>query len=336
MQQTKTQTHIDYLDILRVLAAFFVVAIHVLGPYRFQIGDIALSDWVVAVGLNSASRWAVPIFIMISGLLLLSSTRPFSLRHFIRRRVVKVVVPFLVWSLAFACLSGLTPDGFSWQTVVQTLEAAPDHETYYHLGFFYYYIPLLLWVPLLRPLVPRLPPWSVALVGMAWIGVTAWYLTGAHGWWRNDFILYGGYLWLGYWLHQAPRALSLWWGLGLLALGMTEYHVLTTSVTHQQYITEGWLSYTTVNTVLISAALFLAVRQWRAGKATPSWLATLSRYSLGIYLIHPVFLWPVRAYWPTLSPALVWIPLLTLYAFAGAALTTAVLQRYRATAWLVP
>ncbi|WP_128080549.1 acyltransferase family protein [Salinivibrio socompensis] len=98
----------------------------------------------------------------------------------------------------------------------------------------------------------------------------------------------------------------------------------------------GWLSYTTINTVLISAAVFLAVRQWRQGRTTPSWVATLSRYSLGIYLIHPIFLWPVRAYWPTLSPSWVWIPVLTIYAFAGAALITALLQRQRITAWLVP
>lgn len=336
MQPAQHQGHIAYLDVLRVLAALFVVAIHVLGPYRTEIGQIALSDWSVAVGLNSASRWVVPIFIMISGVLLLSSSHRFTLRHFIQRRVMKVVVPFVLWSLLFAGLSGLTAEGFSWQTVAQTLHAAPDHETYYHLGFFYYYIPLLLWIPMLRPIVAHLSAPGVAAVGLAWMGVTAWYLSGAQGWWRNDFILYGGYLWLGFWLHYYPRARPLWWVLGLLAVGMTGYHVLGTSIQYQRYITEGWLSYTTINTVLISAAVFLAVRQWRQGRTTPSWVATLSRYSLGIYLIHPIFLWPVRAYWPTLSPSWLWIPALTIYAFAGAALITALLQRQRITAWLVP
>jgi len=336
MQDDSSQGHIDYLDGLRVLAALFVVAIHVLGPYRMELGQIPDSDWLIAVGLNTVSRWAVPVFIMISGLLLLSASKPFNCSHFLRRRVMKVVVPFVVWSAMFAVIAGLSAQGFSLATTLSTLQEAPWHETYYHLGFFYYYIPLLLWVPVLRPILARLPSTAVALVGLLWIGVTAWYLAGGQGWWRNDFILYGGYLWLGFWLHQYPRAQGLWWGLGVAALGATMYQVLATSLAHQRYITQGWLSYTTVNTVLISAAVFLAVRALMAGRASPAWLAQLSRYSLGIYLIHPLFLWPIRTYWPTLSPAWWWIPVLTLYAFSGAALVTAWLQRHRATAWLVP
>ncbi len=62
-----TREHVWFFDLLRCLAAIAVVAIHVLGPYREQLGQIPFTDWSVAVLVNGASRWAVPVFIMITG-----------------------------------------------------------------------------------------------------------------------------------------------------------------------------------------------------------------------------------------------------------------------------
>ncbi|MFZ6044058.1 acyltransferase, partial [Vibrio natriegens] len=96
----------------RCVAALAVVAIHVLGPYREQLGEIADSAWMTAITVNSFSRWAVPVFIMITGALMLSDTRPFELSYYVRRRLGKVLLPFLVWSVFYALLSGLTFDGY--------------------------------------------------------------------------------------------------------------------------------------------------------------------------------------------------------------------------------
>ncbi len=251
-----TTRHIEYLDVLRVLAALFVVAIHVLGPYRTEIGQIPLSDWSVAVGLNSASRWVVPVFIMISGVLLLSSSHRFTFQHFIQRRVMKVVVPFVLWSLLFAGLSGLTAEGFSWQTVAQTLHAAPDHETYYHLGFFL----------LLHPVValdPNTASHTRAHTNMGSGGRR----TRMDG---PDRLVFIGRTRL-----VASRLYSLW-RLFVARLLVTSFPTRTASLvgpratrrgndripcTWYQYPISalhhgGWLSYTTINTVLISAAVF--------------------------------------------------------------------------------
>lgn len=55
-----------YIDILRVIASFAVVLIHVTVSY---IDDYSAdtSQWAILNLFNSLSRWSVPVFVMISG-----------------------------------------------------------------------------------------------------------------------------------------------------------------------------------------------------------------------------------------------------------------------------
>ena len=63
-----------FFDLLRCVAAVAVIAIHVLAPYRNELGVIPMDQWLTAVGVNSVTRWAVPVFILITGALMLSDT----------------------------------------------------------------------------------------------------------------------------------------------------------------------------------------------------------------------------------------------------------------------
>lgn len=144
------ENRVLFFDLLRCVAAVAVIAIHVLAPYRDQMGVIPDGHWLTAVSVNGATRWAVPVFILISGALLLSDRRPFEFGHYVQRRLGKVVVPFIVWSLFYAGLSGLDAQGFHQDIAMETLSNSPHHATYYHLGFFYYFIPLYFVIPFLQ------------------------------------------------------------------------------------------------------------------------------------------------------------------------------------------
>lgn len=75
-----------FFDLLRCVAAVAVIAIHVLAPYRNELGVIPMDQWLTAVGVNSVTRWAVPVFILITGALMLSDTRPFDGKYYVKRR----------------------------------------------------------------------------------------------------------------------------------------------------------------------------------------------------------------------------------------------------------
>ena len=85
-----------FFDLLRCVAALAVITIHVIGPYRHGLGTIPIEQWLVVIGINSASRWAVPVFILITGALMLSDQRAFNPRYYVQRRCSRVVVPFFI------------------------------------------------------------------------------------------------------------------------------------------------------------------------------------------------------------------------------------------------
>lgn len=74
-----------FFDLLRCIAAIAVVAIHVLAPYRNELNVIPFDQWASAVTINGLSRWAVPVFIMITGALMLSDQREFNPSYYIKK-----------------------------------------------------------------------------------------------------------------------------------------------------------------------------------------------------------------------------------------------------------
>ncbi|UXI01381.1 acyltransferase [Photobacterium sp. TY1-4] len=328
-----------FFDVLRCVAALAVVTIHVLGPYREQLGVISDSAWSTAIVLNSFSRWAVPIFIMITGALMLSDTRPFAPGYYVRRRLGKVLIPFLIWSLFYAGLSGLSADGYDAGHAWETLKHMPEHETYYHLGFFYYFLPLYFVVPFLRYYVQQADRIGTLGLTVTWLAMTGLYLLSVDGLWSEQLLLYSGYLLLGYSLFVYRWPALPWLILpGIAALLLTAYMVISHSLAAGEYTVGRWLSYKTLNTAVIAALVFALCRHW-SERMSARWLrgaAFVSRYSLGIYLLHPIFLWPVRAYDWYFAHPLIMIPFWTLIITALALGASWLLARYRLTAWLVP
>lgn len=330
---------IYFFDLLRCVAAIAVVVIHVLGPYREQLGSIANTDWAIAIGFNSASRWAVPVFIMITGALMLTDKREFVLDYYLKRRLGKVLVPFLVWSVFYAWLSGVSLSGFDGGLAWYTLLELPFHETYYHLGFFYYFIPLYFVIPFFRWAVQCADRTAVIAFTVLWLGITTLFLFKIDGPWSQQLVLYSGYLLLGYCLFHYQWPARRWLiGLGIVMLVATAYNVISASFAADEYTVGRWLSYKTVNTALIAAMVFTLCQRYGEGlkgKAQQS-IGFISRYSLGVYLLHPLFLWPVRAfdlYWG--SPLLM-IPFWTVVCGGLALASSYLLAKYKLTAWLVP
>ena len=331
-----------FFDLLRCVAALAVIAIHVLAPYRNELGMIPLNEWVTAVATNSVTRWAVPVFILISGALMLSDRRPFDTRYYVKRRLGKVLLPFLVWSLFYAFLSGWSAKGFDGSLVKDVLVNSPQHATYYHLGFFYYFIPLYFVAPIFQWLVKRDDDAVIYAFTAIWLMTTGLFLAGIDGFWSHELWLFSGYLPLGYLLlKKVPlnrTSVSAFVILGMASLLITAYMVVTNSLDADQYTVGRWLSYKTINVVLAASMVFMLCRY--VGEGLPDNASKLfgfvSHHSLGIYLLHPIFLWPMKEFaWHEGHPGWV-IPVWIVISGAGALFVSWLLSRSPRTSWLLP
>ena len=88
-------------DLIRAVAIIGVVTIHVFtevvnGPKVFQT-----PFWWFANFVDSAARVAVPLFVMLSGYLLLHGEKKYSALEFLKRRLSKIGIPLLIWPLLF-------------------------------------------------------------------------------------------------------------------------------------------------------------------------------------------------------------------------------------------
>lgn len=134
-----------WVDWLRVTACFLVMVVHSTEPFYLG-GDGSLiltkSDAFWAALFDSSARACVPLFVVASSYLLFPLK--YSTGEFFRRRVARLLVPFLIWTLVYALV---------WGEPVSNLKGLLLNFNYAagHLWFVYMLVGLYLLMPLLSP-----------------------------------------------------------------------------------------------------------------------------------------------------------------------------------------
>lgn len=128
-----------YFDYLRILATIAIITIHVVVIDWCSL-DINSFNWGVINFFSGASRWAVPIFFMISGALFLNPEKPISLKKLYTKSILRIATAFVFWSLFYAIIFF---DSFtSMLTNIIT--------GHYHMWFCISIIALYIMVPVIR------------------------------------------------------------------------------------------------------------------------------------------------------------------------------------------
>ena len=107
---------IFYLDFIRVIAILLVIFIHVSTIDTTK--HIGTTDWQIIKMLNYFAHISVPIFFMISGTLILNSPKTLSLKYTWQKRIPRVVIPFIIWSIILPTVISLTSNLLSTNNVL--------------------------------------------------------------------------------------------------------------------------------------------------------------------------------------------------------------------------
>lgn len=134
----RIKVRLYWADLCRVIAIFAVILLHVSAKYFYDMTP--LDNWLISNFIDSSVRFCVPLFVMLSGALLL--VRPFNSETEISsliKRCLKVALPFIVWSIIYLFETGNT----NFLSVLYK----PSR---YHLWFCYMILGLYLFYPLLK------------------------------------------------------------------------------------------------------------------------------------------------------------------------------------------
>jgi surface polysaccharide O-acyltransferase-like enzyme len=290
-------------DLLRILAALCVIAIHVTARYDLQQSELAYV-------LNQATRNAVPFFVIMSGFLLyyLDRQRWLGSGAFFRKRFGRVLWPYLLWTLIYYLLSnhylGVAWSG--WQNWLLQLGQHLLHGTgFFHLYFLVIIFQLYLLYPLLRIWVKKQAAFALVIsLLLSLAGQTAVYLQEMqlitlpplNGFlYCTLFPLWLFYFVLGMYLAEKRAGFEAWLQKKAVLLGLLTLAALVLLLLESRY-TQTWeltikpsiLLYT-LSSYCFFYALALRLRE-HIPVSRAQRLEWLSGQSFLIFLLHPLIL----------------------------------------------
>ncbi len=130
-----------YFDNLRVLACFAVILLHIVAPH-ITAESLGSKSWWTADVLDSAVRWCVPIFFMLSGSLVLQTTSTF--KEDIIKTLYRLVLPFIFISILYFYN---THKIFNMNKFIRLFL---EGNIFYHLWYMYVIIGLYLVAPICK------------------------------------------------------------------------------------------------------------------------------------------------------------------------------------------
>ncbi|MBF0527688.1 MAG: acyltransferase family protein [Deltaproteobacteria bacterium] len=289
---------IFWADLMRALAIVGVLLIHCSAYLTYGWHQIPMSWWWISNLYNASGRIGVPLFIMLSGAMLLTKTEGYEV--FFKKRVIgKLLIPLIAWSLIY----------FLWRTSVDhvpikaAIKLILAGNISYHLVFFNYFLGIYLFMPLLRIIVNSgrsidtyyyLLLWFICCI----ISLIHQLTVIRFGLFLPEAAGFVGYLILGHLLkdfdlkfRRMPYVIMLY----IISMSITAYGVYRLS-SQSGALNELFYTYLSPNIVIASCCGFLIIKKIGESLLLLSnfylkeIIELLSKLSFGIFFIHVIWL----------------------------------------------
>ena len=321
--------HIVWLDVLRFVAIFMVLISHSADPFNASVEARTNPDfnlWGSAFG--SLVRACVPLFVMMTGLLLLPVKQ--EMGSFYKKRISRVLYPFLVWSGLFNLVpwfiqfaggsAQLVTVFFPWggepsASLVDALKAIaliPVNFNMFACPMWYIYllIGLYLYMPVFSAWIEKasdrskrlfLGLWGVTLILPYVQEFVSQFVLGTCDWNQFGMLYYfagfNGYLLLGHYLKKGND--WSWTKTLLITVPMFAAGYFVTfkgfrTMSSNPDVTNAGLelfwTYCSLNTVLMTVAVFLFIQKIQLTSAKViAIFASIPKCSFGMYMSHYFF-----------------------------------------------
>ena len=270
------------------------MVIHV-AAQNWYTTDVYSLEWqVMNFWHGGIVRWAVPVFVMISGALFLNPSKDISTKKLYTKYIFRIFTAFIFWAFVYACAS--------YAVKRDALKAVGQFIAgYYHMWFLFMIVGLYMIVPFVRKIAESesltkyflvlafffafLFPEAVRIISL----FSEKYGNFAYRWVGNfnfQFVAgFTGYFLLGNFLNNAKfsqRTKFLIYAAGVTGFTATVLMSLYAS----RFKGEGFNFYGnhTVNVMCEAVAVFIFFRERLNFPAR--FMRALSQYSFGAYLVH--------------------------------------------------
>lgn len=297
MDTRDKDNNLNWLNNLRVLATISVIIVHVSSGILYKYGKVSNYVWWIGNIYDGMVRFCVPIFLMLTGSLVLN--RKYILSDFLKKKFSRILLPFLFWSFIYGVLAfkdkfSENPDISSLEIVKWTASLIKSGSSY-HLWYVYMIIGIYLFIPIINKWIQNSTEKEMLYFIFIWvftlflkkieIDIKFIYFSG-----------FLGYLVLGYYLSIKSFTIKTN-VLRVIAVTLILFGVFVT-IFGTYFLTEKtgsfndyFYEYLSLNVLIASVGVFVFFKSWKiSNPIVLSAIDFISKYSYGIYLAHVLVL----------------------------------------------
>lgn len=320
-------------DILRSIAMIMVIIVHVSNVYSRSFGIIGNKSFIISLFFNTTSRISVPIFLMISGALLLD--RKFDLKKYLKR-LLKFLILIIVWDIIYLVWEYLYL-GITYNKLFNLL-LNPYRA---HLWFLYTILLLYAIQPILRVIMSKSNKQVKIFLFSIWLILSSLSMVNRTIAEVFTIFSYIGFFCIGKYLYEYAKNKDLRKYNILLILIMIA--CFTTSIT-LNYLSSMkynmfynlYFAYRTPFIIFSSFAFYILIISNYRKNSLNKGLMLLSDLSLGVYLIHGIFLdITIKRFVYQNINALVGIPLFTIIIFILSIISVFIIKKIKFIRYII-
>lgn len=318
-------------DILRAISMFMVIVIHVSNVFSRSYGNIGNLSFLHSLIYNTICRISVPIFFMISGTLLLE--RKFDKVKF-KKRILKYLLLIIVWNIIY-----LVWEFFYLSKEYDNLYMLLIEPFRAHLWFLYTILILYSLQPLAKKVLEKCNKKMKVLLLILWIFISTYSLFDDNSSNIVSILIYLGYFVLGKYIYDFIKknsyikknkkvfnvlAIVLIVTNFLLSIFLNYYFSLKLDKFYNSFF-----AYRSLFIVIPSILFFiLVVLNYEKSKENKL-IMFFSDLSLGVYLIHGIFLDIIKTYMNYNLNLLISIPFYSVIIFAFSIISVWFLMKFK-------
>ena len=309
----KKRGHVHEIDVVRVLTFASVIAVH-------TIANVNSSDLVWPNAMLMMLHFTRSAFFALTGFVLTYQYlgRPVQVKHFWRRRLTLVGVPYVTWSVLYTALDQVDHPAASVGAFVQKLLFNIGvGDAWYHLYFLLVSMQIYLLFPLIQWLIEKTRGHHVALLvasALLQFGVLGAIRYGHPGpGWASNIVTYSDTIFVSYqfyilagcvaatrldelraWIPAHTRGIALTVvGTAVLTEGFFALEVAMGMGAERAatVLQPAMFPWSIVATAGLLGLGVLWSRSHAADSTQARWLRTASDRSFGVFLVHPAVLW---------------------------------------------
>ncbi len=303
----KPQKRVGYFDVLNIVSTLGVIMLHCNGLAHTYSETLA---WYQALAVEVFVFWPVPIFFMLSGATLMGYRERYTTADFFKRRVLRTVIPFVIWSVISAIYKKMNPFEMGVRSFAgKIFNIGIENVYWFFIPLFCIYLAMPV-ISLLKDhrrvlwymaggtfLLSTFLPSMAGYVGLQWNPGLAMVTCGG-------YLMYAilGYLFATEEFSKPKRVIIYLLG----AFGAVFRYVVTVVESRQNgTIYKGLFNYNGYYAVFLAVAVFVwfknsrVIEKMQGHPRVVRAMKTISGCSFGIYLSHIIILTTLSQYLPT-------------------------------------